>query len=293
MIKVCFIYCCEPKEELLKTFSRFTPKRSGVWKDMVGVTSVEEADYCMLLDGNSREFVPPEKAILVGAHPKGDGPPYYPNYRCFDNRECVAKLDCRDTFGYGGWWLDEDYDTLSALKPPKKTKDLSCILSDHRGGWGRADRIEFMKRLCDKYPNRVDLYGRIKPEGSLVEHYKGELGINTPTDYRYGKRNGLEPYNHSIELDAGPFRNYFSERFFDSMLMWCMPLYWGGTNVEDFLPENSFRYIDIYKDGDDVMETVRSNFREKNLDALAEARDLLLNKWQIWPRLYSVIKGIK
>ena len=290
MIKVCFIYPSEPRDEVLKTFSRFTPGKSGVWKDMKGVLSVKEADYCMLLDGISREFVPPEKAILVGAHPKMEN---FPSYQCFDNRQCAAKLDRRDTFGYAGWWLDEDYDTLSALKPPKKIKDLSCILSNSMGGWGRTDRIEFMKRFCSKYPGKVDLYGRIIPEGSLVAHYKRELGINTPKDYRYGKRKGLEPYRHSLEIDVGPCKNYFSERFFDSMLMWCMPLYWGGTNVEDFLPADSFRYIDINGDGSDVMEIVNSDFREKHLDAIAEARDLLLNKYQIWPRLHSVIKEIK
>jgi len=75
--------------------------------------------------------------------------------------------------------------------------------------------------------------------------------------------------------------------------MWCMPLYWGGTNVEDFLPADSFRYIDINGDGSDVMDIVNSDFREKHLDAIAEARDLLLNKYQIWPRLHSVIKEIK
>ena len=290
MTKVCFIYDSEPRDEILKTFSRFTPKKSGIWKDMVGVTSVDEADYCMLLDGRSSEIVPPEKAILVGAHPKMEG---FASYQCFDNRQCVAKLDCRDTFGYGGWWLDEDYDTLSALKHPKKVKDLSCILSNGKGPWGEIQRIEFMKRFCSKYPGKVDLYGRIKPEGSLVADYKGELGTNTPATYRFGKRRGLEPYRYSIEFDNGPTRNYFSERFFDSMLMWCMPLYWGGTNVEDFLPADSFRYIDINGDGSDVMDIVNSNFREKHLDAIAEARDLLLNKYQIWPRLHSVIKEIK
>ena len=104
--------------------------------------------------------------------------------------------------------------------------------------------------------------------------------------YWFGKENVLAQHEYSIEIDVGLTKHYFSERVFDSLLMWCMPLYWGGTNLEDYLPAECFKYIDIYGDGRDLFDAKRK------ISAIAEARDLLLNKYQLWPRVYEVIKQL-
>jgi hypothetical protein len=113
----------------------------------------------------------------------------------------------------------------------------------------------------------------------LFEHWTGKEVL---ADYRY-----------SIEFDNGPTTHYFSERVYDSMLLWAMRLYWGGTTMHEYLPENSFRYIDIVDDSDQgalvTIDIINSDFREQHLEDLAVARDLLLNKHQMWPALYEVV----
>jgi hypothetical protein len=113
---------------------------------------------------------------------------------------------------------------------------------------------------------------------------------NDGGDHTWGKEDVLEKYRYSVEVDVGETRNYFSERVFDSLLMWCMPLCWGSTNIEEYLPKNSFRYIDIYGGGGDILEIIKTDVRERNLDAIREARNLLLNKYQIFARSYDYIQ---
>jgi len=290
MIKVCFLYDFEGCEKFLKIMSKMTPGRSGKWKDMVAVTDPEKADFQIVIDETTYP-VDPKRVIYVGAHPHIPG---YRGWRCFDDKPCVAKLDLRDTFGFGEWWLSYDYDYLSVLEPMPKTKDLCCIMSDQHtfNNDGREKRVPFLKRFCGKYTGMLNLYGRIKPDENLIAHYHGELGKNTWESYWFGKEDTYRDHRYAIEIDVGLTKNYFSERFFDAMLMWCMPIYWGGTTVHEWIPENAFRYFDIDGYGDEVAEIVNSDFREQNIEAMREARDILLNKLQLWARVYQTIKSL-
>lgn len=296
MIKVSFLQDDNSPERTLEIFSKMTPGRKGIWKNLIGVKKIEEADFTIIIDETIekyRKLLIPERTIYIGAHPYG-----HDHYHNYDNKECIVKLDQRDTIGFFEWWLDEDYDTLIALEPPKKTKNLSCILSNSRNAQFHRERIAWVTRLCNKYSDRVDLYGRIHPEvgeESLNKSFKGLLGIDKGnpkwvTDYWFGKTPALLPYRHSLELCVKTNGNHWSERFFDSMLMWCMPIYYGGANIERFLPINSFRYINIEEETqDEVIKIIDSNFREEHIKDIAEARDLMLNKYALWPMTKGVI----
>lgn len=277
-MKVCFVYPSWSNEQTLEMYRKMTPGRSGVWKDMVGVISVHDADYCVVIDYTNQR-VPEEKIIYVSAHPLiGD----YGGYHSFEGKKCFAKLDAKDTFGFGEWWLDYDYDYLSALKPPEKTESLCCIMSDNTGEQGQTQRKKFVKDFGKEYS--FNLYGRIK--GS-----KGILGSseNYGGNHTYGKEEVLRNHKYSIEVDTGRTTNYFSERVFDSLLMWCLPFYWGSKNLGDYLPKNSFRYFDIYGDGKEIINYISEDIRKDCMEDIAKARDLLLNKYQIWARVYETI----
>ena len=304
MIKICFFQNQISHEKVLNTFSKMTPNSTGIWKDLVGVTNPDIADFHVIIDETNLK-VDSKKAIYVGGHPTS-----CTGYNNFENRGgYVAKLDLAETFGFGEWWLKANYNELSSLQSPNKTKDLTCILSNTRVFDYHRKRVKFMMDFCSKYPIRVDLYGRIiirEGENSLHNSYKGPVGVSeTHTNYEklywFGKRKALEPYRYSLEFDMGRSpemgicENYWSERFFDSMLLWTMPIYYGGTNIHKYLPENSFRYIDLFNPNhtpEYVIDIIDSDFREKHIEDMKEARNLLLNKYQIWPRIFSVIKGL-
>lgn len=274
-MKVCFIYESWDNEKTLNVYRKMTPKCNGKWKDMEAVTDEKEADWFVVID-DTRKNLPDDRTLYISAHPQMNG---YIGYVDQDKR--THKLDAKDTFGFGEWWLNYDYDYLSAMRFPRKTKTACCIMSNAQGEYGRTRRKEFAKLIQD----RVNVYGRIQGVGH------GELGANTKDTYWFGKEDVLRDHRYSVEIDVGLTKNYFSERVFDSLLMWCMPLYWGGTNVQDYLPTRSFRYIDIYSSGEDIDKFLEEDPWFSCLPEIEEARQLLLNKYQVWPRVYEYISN--
>jgi len=273
-MKVCFLYPGWDNHKTLDIYRKMTPNRSGVWKSMVAVTDESQADWFVVIDYTYKK-VPIDRTLYISAHPKMEN---YSGY--YDNTNKPHRLDNAETFGFGEWWLKYDYDYLTNLKPIKKTKDICCVISNTGGSHGRDRRKEFIRELSD----RIDVYGRL--QGS-----KGILGSNQHMGgaHMEGKEEVLSQYRYSIEIDVGVCRNYFSERVFDSLLMWCMPLYWGSTNLDEFLPENSFRYINIYGNGKEALQYAFNGFREQNMESIKEARHLLLNKYGLFPRVYEYI----
>jgi len=285
MIKVCFIYDGYSNEHNLKVYSKMTPNRSGIFKGIVGTANEAEADFFCVVDDTSHN-IDRSRTIYMSAHPYVNSEfTAYKDTRKYNNH-ALAVLNSEETFGFGEWWIEHTYDELVNMQPMAKKEKLSCIMSD-TNGFGRTERKEFVRRLVKRRPFPV--YGRINPQG-LGDCYKGQLGnYNPPTEYWQGKETVLKDSEYSIEVDHGPCKGYFSERFFDSMLMWNCPLYWGGTTVHEYMPEGSFHYIDIMGNGDDVLEYIE---QPRNMEAIREGRDLLLNKYQIWGRVWEIIKNL-
>ena len=285
MKTVCFVYDAWDDKYTLEVFSKMTPRRSGEFRGIKGVSDRSKADFFVVID-DTNSNLPQDRTIYIGAHPYIPG---YSNYRAIQGKG-IASLDCRYTFGFGEWWLKYDYDYLAALKKPEKTKDLICILSNASGRDDHRQRKEYTAAYCAKYP--LDLYGSIVPfTGPMKSCYKGRLGNGNANDYWFGKEGVLEQYRYALEFDMGPCEHYFSERIFDDILLWTTPIVViGGTNIGDYLPSGSFHYADIKNGGSDVCALTSQPQDDK---ALEEARDLLLNKYQLWARIDEVLTGVE
>jgi hypothetical protein len=299
--RIAFIGNSEPADYLLKLFSKFTPKQSGTWGKLVGVDSYDKADVFAVIDylpNHLKNKINEKNTIYLGAHP-----PEMSAYHDMSNYKCLAKFDCKYTLGFLEYWLSYDYDYLSALKPNIKNWKLCSIVSNARTQSYHTKRIDFLKRFTTKLRSTNEefhLFGRIVPDTEDMKYYyrgvRGESdarGFATSgKDHMYGKEEVYSLHKYALEFDAFSNGGYFSERVADSLLMWSMPIYWGGQNVHKVLPENSFRYLNIDASGEDVLEIINSDFYEKNLDAVAEARNIILNQELIWPKCHKVIYGV-
>jgi hypothetical protein len=147
---------------------------------------------------------------------------------------------------------------------------------------GHIQRMQFLQRLCES-GQQIDLYGRGEFETPL---YNGEID---------DKWDALENYRYSLAIENYSGKNYFSEKILDPLLAWCMPIYWGCTNLSEYLPENSYIWIDITSEDspERIQEIIQSGHREQNLDAIREARELILNRYQIWPRISEEIRKLE
>ena len=74
-----------------------------------------------------------------------------------------------------------------------------------------------------------------------------------------------------------------------------MPIYWGCTNLSEYLPENSYVQIDIEDPNAayHVSRIIESDLREANIDAIAEARERILDRYQIWPTVQDSILRLR
>jgi hypothetical protein len=301
MKKLAFIGNAEKPDYLLDMFRKQTPKREGIWKNLLGVPRLDQADYYAVIDfipAWQRSQVDESKCVFLGAHPETIGA-----YHNMDSYKGIKMYDCKNTFGFGEWWIKYDYDFLSRLQPTRKIKDLCCIMSDANTTPYHKLRREYLNNFCKNYKLKCDVFGRIKPWGYIEECYHGELGSkdargNATTggnDHMSGKEPVYEKYQYALEFDVSG-KYYFSERIFDSLLLWCMPFYYGCENIHDFLPTESVFKISPEAQGGDVMNKIYTKIDgftayEVATPAISEARDLLLNKYQIWPRVHEAIFG--
>ena len=285
----------------LESIIRLTPECKGKWGNIEYTLDKKEADYIVVF-GGTNEPIEQSKALYFGLHPK-EGPAY----KNFENTSCLAAFPIDKYLNPGEVWIDYTYDELMALQPPKKKHNLACITTRHTKMQTYLDRIMFLHSFLPQYPG-CHLYGRPQAafEGDEIyaKCYKGALGNDEPKpkaiDHITGK-NVLIDYRYSLEFDQKADSSYYiCERFYDAMLLWTLPLYYGTKCVEKFFPENSFRYINIetrdelgsLRDAKAAVDIVNSDFREMHIKDMAEARMLMLNKYQVWPMLEERINNI-
>ena len=300
MTKIAFIGNSEPPDRLLAIFRKMTPNSSGIWGQLEGVDAYEKADLYVVIDylpNDLKGVIPEGKCVFIGAHPET---------MCAYHSQVKYKgfkmLDIANGPGFCEWWLNLDYTYLSNLQPPTKVKELACVMSDADSQFYHKARREHLAKFVLENASKIgfNLYGRITPfTEPMKQYYRGPCGSNNPSgafssggnDHMSGKEEVLRDHKYTLEYDCTG-EHYISERFFDDLLLWSRPIYWGGKGAEKYLPENSFDKLNIAGDGSDVIEFIKNNTYEKYLPEMKEARRILLNELNLWPRIHKGIFGV-
>ncbi|MES2329013.1 MAG: glycosyltransferase family 10 [Bacteroidota bacterium] len=165
--------------------------------------------------------------------------------------------------GYLGWYFEHDWQFLSHLPVPEKTRAISCIASASKQLRGHRLRISFVEMLRKQKP-QIDFFGK---------------GSN----YLPDKLDGLLPYRYSIAVENTSAPYYFTEKINDCFLAFTVPLYYGCKNIGKYFPERSFIKIDITEPEKAlriIEDALENNDWQDRLAALQEARELVLNKYQ-------------
>jgi hypothetical protein len=165
--------------------------------------------------------------------------------------------------GYLGWYLQQDYPSLSSLQVPEKPLSVSCIASDLAKLKGHQARLNFINTLKKELP-QIDFFG------------KG-------TQFIPDKTAGLLPYRFSIAIENTSTPYYFTEKINDCFLTYTVPLYYGCKNIGKYFPENSFIPINIEEPAkaiEQVRQAIEKDDWHNRIGALQEARELVLNNYQ-------------
>ena len=273
-------------EDLLNTYKIQTPNEGGVWNNIQATTNINQADYHVVMDGGKPQGVPWNRVIYLQREE--------PEIK-------ATRLDFPDDLFFRGTYTDKNhylvsvwrvikaYDYLKSLQydAGKKLYALSTITSGKSFASGHKKRIGFLEQLVN-VDKQIHIFGNagIEQHGNIKDCFKGELNYN-----RYCKFNGLWPYHYSLAFENSSIDNCVSEKAYDALLAWSMPIYWGCTNVSEYLPAGSYHHVDI----DDpssiqrVINIIKEPPTQDNINAMSQARKLILDSYNIWPEIETII----
>jgi hypothetical protein len=288
MIKVLFAPCWgQSSAEILNELRHQSPGGEGRWGSIIGTDNVNEANFLVVQDNCESE-------LWNRFHPK---------QRLYFSREALDSVSIQQysgciKFSYwdgSGWlwtkWrygkgsnggLDMSYDELIAESPVEKTKSIACVLSNKVINEGHRLRIDFAKKIIDEESFSLDLFGGVS--------FKNKKFIDN------NKRDSLDDYKYCLAFDNQDIiRDFFGTQFTDAVLRWTVPVYWGGADLNKYFPKGSYIQIDI-RNPEEAIETIKTILADPDdyqtrLDALAEARKLILDKYNVWPTMLQVIRN--
>jgi hypothetical protein len=252
---------------------RQTPGKKGVWDDIIySEVVVLKSDYTIVLNKPLADVTvhcPPNNVWAIIQEPpneifsrlhKGDSS----FSRVYTSDETLQG----DRFFHSQpavpWHVDLDYDELLRCGIPEKKLDLSWITSNKMVFRGHRARMKFLRKIQAEI--EFDLFGH---------------GFH-PIDNKW---DGLAPYRYSLAIENHSNPYYWSEKIADCFLAWTMPIYYGCTRISDYFPPESMISIDIGDpdSGALIRDAIQKNHWERNLDAIAHARQLVLNQYQLFP----------
>lgn len=166
------------------------------------------------------------------------------------------------------WYLGNSFRELDEMPPPEKVKSRSWITSGIARTANHRKRLGFLKLLREN-DLTFDLYGRGLPDWS-----KGGPVSN--------KWHAMAPYYYNLAIENYAENEWYaSEKLWDALLAWCLPIYYGGSAADKLLPPGSFlRLPSLDEKGIAYIREVTASpdaWHEAK-EAIAEARQIILHK---------------
>lgn len=175
------------------------------------------------------------------------------------------------------WHIGRSYDELVELSYEKaassKRDAVSWVTSNATHKEGHKLRMALKDYLLEN-KFKFDLFGR---------------GFDPISD----KFDGIFPYKYSIAIENYSCNDYWTEKIADCFLSWTVPIYWGASNILSYFPEKSIIQIDLNNLQESLQiinRAIEEDYYNSNIEAIAEARYLVLNKYQLFPHVSDLIK---
>jgi hypothetical protein len=167
------------------------------------------------------------------------------------------------------WYVDVSFRELDTMPPPVKSQTCSWITSGINRTENHRKRLAFLKQASDSSLD-CDYYGR-----DLPDWIKASGRLNN-------KWHAMAPYFYNLAIENYADNDwYVSEKLWDSLLAWCLPIYYGGSAADKLLPPGSFlRLPSLDAAGLAYIRemTATPDAWYAAQDAIAEARQIILHK---------------
>ncbi|MFA6339037.1 MAG: glycosyltransferase family 10 [Candidatus Paceibacterota bacterium] len=169
------------------------------------------------------------------------------------------------------------YEKLKAIKKFDKTKLISVFSSGKNRSEGQQKRLNFIDALKKHFGSKLDVFG------------VNEIFVKDKWD-------GIAPYKYHITLENASADNYWTEKIADAFLAGAYPIYYGAPNILDYFPKDSLTQIDIndpQKSIATIEKVIANDLYEKNQAAMTEARNLALDKHNIFAMLSEICNKLE
>ena len=167
------------------------------------------------------------------------------------------------------WYHSNSFRELDEMPAPPKTKSCSWITSGISRTANHRHRLDFIKLLQSQELD-FDLYGRNLPTWA-----RGNGTVNN-------KWHAVAPYYYNLAIENYAENDwYVSEKLWDALLAWCLPIYYGGSAADKLLPAGSFlRLPSLDEKGVEFIKEVVANadYWHEARDKIAEARQIILHE---------------
>lgn len=167
------------------------------------------------------------------------------------------------------WYHANSFRELNQMPIPEKISACSWITSGISRTANHRQRLTFLQQLQQTHLS-LDIYGRNLPARIQSQ---GEMK---------NKWHSMAPYYYNLAIENYADNSwYVSEKLWDSLLAWCLPIYYGGSAADKLLPPESFlRLPSLDEKGiayiQEVIATPEAWHERK--EAIAEARQIILHK---------------
>lgn len=161
-----------------------------------------------------------------------------------------------------------NFDDLVNLPTPAKFKNISIITSSKAMMPGHNRRQKLIKFLKKEYDDKIDYFG----EGINEIEYKSEA---------------LLPYRFHICLENSSIYNYWTEKIADPLLGYCVPIYSGCKNIEDYFDIKGYESFNIrnFDSIKQIIDQILLNpvlYYDQHINGLIENRNRLLHKYNLF-----------
>jgi hypothetical protein len=274
---------------------RQTPGATGMWDDCQFLIdeTVDDCDWWVVYEGLMQPETtrcPPQNIVFISGEP----PANRKYNRSFlsqfsqiitSHRICFLCRRVLHTQQALPWHIGVDrsqknvvryaYDDFIGMQPPPKTGEIAVVVSSKTNREGHRKRLRFLKALKAHFGDRIEIFGR---------------GIREVGD----KWDAIAPFRYQIVMENSVSRHYFTEKITDAYLGFAYPFYYGCPNLSDYYPEQAFTAIDINQP-DQAIATIEHSMRADlyslNIKSIYEARDMTLNKYNLFPMLADICQS--
>ena len=178
--------------------------------------------------------------------------------------------------GYFPWCIGRTYGEIASMPPVEKTRLISTVCSDKRM---RQTMHEARFRLTEHLKGAI-------PELDWFGH-----GIR----YLEHKYDALDSYRYHVAVENHIAPGHWTEKIEDPILAEALTFYAGDPDLGKVLPQESFIPIPI----DDpaaaeriIKDAIAADEYSRRLSAIREAKRLLLEKYNLWAQIISVIEEV-